>query len=84
MPSRWRITTDNLALAGLVLGQAAVPAVLLEVGRLHVAAEAGPIDLHRLANAAELVALDLVTEDRGGGEVGLQGLLVEGEQGAAG
>ena len=45
---------DDLALAGLVLGQAAVDAVLGQVGGPHVAAEVGAIDLGLGAVVADL------------------------------
>ena len=50
---------DDLALAGLVFGQAAVTAVLAQVGGLHVAAEIGAIDCGLLALAADLAAAHL-------------------------
>ena len=50
---------NDLALAVLVLGEPTVSPVLFMVGGLHVAAEVGPVDLDRLALAAELVSLDL-------------------------
>ena len=47
----------DLALAGLVSAQAAVNAVLLQVGGLHVAAEVGAIDFGLGAVVADLAAL---------------------------
>ncbi len=61
---------DDLALAGLVLGLAAVDAVGLLIGGLHVAAEIGAIDLD-LTRQGALVTVgrdglaDLVREDEG-------------------
>jgi hypothetical protein len=48
---------DGLALAALVFGEAAVPAILGLVGGLHIAAEIAAIDLRSLAVAAQMRAL---------------------------
>ena len=53
LPPRSRTIDDNLALAGLVFGQAAIHAVLVEIGGLHVAAEIAAIDLGDFAFAAD-------------------------------
>ena len=48
---------DDLALAVLIASEAAVPAILFQIGGLHVAAEIAAIDFRDLAFAAEHAAL---------------------------
>jgi hypothetical protein len=58
LPPRSRITDDDLALAGLVLPQTAIPPVLAMVCRLDVTAKIAAVDLRALALAADRAQAD--------------------------